>query len=102
MNSNNRCMRQKHFGFFGRASIAAAHAEYSDRLPGLYACPPPGVDHKMKRSIKYLCLLAVLISAVAAIAADPAGRPVSAAEPTADSAQAKAKLTQIRGRSSAV
>src|SRR5450631_2158614 len=30
MNSNNRCMRLKHFGFFGRASIAAGTGSLSE------------------------------------------------------------------------
>ena len=57
-----------------------------------------GVDHKMKRSIKYLCLFAVASFALTAIAADPADRPVSAADQTTDAVQAKAKLGEIRGR----
>ena len=61
-----------------------------------------GVGHKMKRSIKYLCLFAVLSSAPVAIAADPADRPVSAADQTSDSVQAKAKLAEIRGRIAAL
>jgi septal ring factor EnvC (AmiA/AmiB activator) len=51
-----------------------------------------GVDHKMKCSIKYLCLFAVLSSAPAAIAADQ----------TLDSVQANAKLAEVRGRIAAL
>src|ERR1700731_2548810 len=51
-----------------------------------------GVDHEMKRSIKYLCLIAVFGTALAATAADQ----------PADSAQAAAKLTEIRGRIAAL
>src|SRR6202521_1580012 len=95
MNSNNRCMRLKHFGFFGRASIAR------NTQTGSSACMlalRSGVDHKMKRSIKYLCLFAVVSFTLTAIAADPADRPVSAADQTTDAVQAKAKLAEIRGR----
>jgi murein hydrolase activator len=61
-----------------------------------------GPDHKMKRSIKYLCLLAASSAALAASAADPPDRPVSAADQTSDSVQAKAKLAEIRGRIAAL
>jgi septal ring factor EnvC (AmiA/AmiB activator) len=61
-----------------------------------------GPDHKMKRSIKYLCLFAASSFAPAAIAADPPDRPVSAADQTSDSVQAKAKLAEIRGRIAAL
>jgi septal ring factor EnvC (AmiA/AmiB activator) len=61
-----------------------------------------GVDHKMKRSFKYLCLFAVLSSALVAIAADGADRPAIAADQTSDSVQAKAKLAEIRGRIAAL
>ena len=61
-----------------------------------------GVDHKMKRSIKYLCVFAVLSSALVASAADPADRPASAADQTSDPAQATAKLAEIRGRIAAL
>src|ERR1700722_10622712 len=57
-----------------------------------------GPDHKMKRSIKYLCLFGAFSSAPVAMAADPADRPVSAADQTSDSVQAKAKLAEIRDR----
>jgi septal ring factor EnvC (AmiA/AmiB activator) len=56
----------------------------------------------MKRSIKYLCLLGAWSFALAARAADPADRPVSAADQTSDSVQAKAKLAEIRGRIAAL
>src|ERR1700688_585129 len=62
----------------------------------------PGVDRKMNRSIKYLCLFAALSSALAAIAADPAGRPQSAAGQTPDAAPANAKLAAIRERIAAL
>jgi septal ring factor EnvC (AmiA/AmiB activator) len=61
-----------------------------------------GVDHEMKRSIKYLCLFAALSSALAAAAPDPADRPVSADDQTLDSAQAKAKLAEVRSRIAAL
>ena len=61
-----------------------------------------GPDHKMKRSIKYLCLFAASSAALAASAADPPDRPVSAADQTSDSVQAKAKLAEIRGRIAAL
>jgi septal ring factor EnvC (AmiA/AmiB activator) len=51
----------------------------------------------MKRSIKYLCLFALLLSAPATIAAAPNG-PAAAADQKADPEQAKAKLAEIRGR----
>ena len=62
----------------------------------------PGVDHKMKRSINYLCLFAMLSSALAAVAADSADRPVSAADQTLDSVQAQAKLAEVRSRIAAL
>jgi murein hydrolase activator len=62
----------------------------------------PGVYAKMNRSIKYLCLFAVLSSALAASAADPADRPQSAADQTPDAAQANAKLAAIRDRIAAL
>ena len=62
----------------------------------------PGVDHKMKRSINYLCLFAMLSSALAALAADSADRPVSAADQTLDSVQAQAKLAEVRSRIAAL
>jgi murein hydrolase activator len=52
----------------------------------------PGVDRKMNRSIKCLCLFAVLSSALAASAADQA----------VDSIQANAKLAEIRDRIAAL
>jgi septal ring factor EnvC (AmiA/AmiB activator) len=61
-----------------------------------------GPDHKMKRSIKYLCLFAACSLAPAASADDPPDRPVSAADQTSDSVQAKAKLAEIRGRIAAL
>jgi murein hydrolase activator len=51
-----------------------------------------GVDHKMKRLIKYLCLFGAFSFALAA----------SAADQTSDSVQAKAKLAEIRGRIAAL
>src|SRR6202162_1100642 len=98
MNSNNRCMRQRHFGFFGRASIAGLTRNTQTGSSACILALHAGVDHKMKRSIKYLCLFAVSSSALPAIAADPADRPVSAADQTTDAVQAKAKLAEIRGR----
>ena len=62
----------------------------------------PGVDHKMKRSINYLCLFAMLSSTLAALAADSADRPVSAADQTLDSVQAQAKLAEVRSRIAAL
>jgi septal ring factor EnvC (AmiA/AmiB activator) len=56
----------------------------------------------MKRSIKYLCLFAAWSATPAASAADPPDRPVSAADQTSDSVQAKAKLAEIRGRIAAL
>src|SRR5580765_363651 len=61
-----------------------------------------GFDHKMKRSIKYLCLFAALGSALAALAADPPDHPVSAADQSLDAVQAQAKLAEIRGRIAAL
>src|SRR5258708_27434158 len=90
MNSNSRCMRQSTLGF--------SAAQYSSGHKACMLALRAGVDHKMKRSIKYLCLFAVLSSALVAIAADPADRPVSAADQASDSVQAKAKLAEIRGR----
>jgi len=55
----------------------------------------------MKRSIKYLCLFAVLSSALVAIAADPADAGERDRQPS-ESAQAKAKLAEIRGRIAAL
>jgi septal ring factor EnvC (AmiA/AmiB activator) len=56
----------------------------------------------MKRSINYLCLFAMLSSALAALAADSADRPVSAADQTLDSVQAQAKLAEVRSRIAAL
>src|SRR5258708_38984551 len=92
MNSNSRCMRQKHFGFFGRASIAGLTRNTQTGSSACMLALRTGVDHKMKRSIKYLCLFAALGSALAAIAADQ----------TSDAVQAKAKLAEIRGRIAAL
>lgn len=56
----------------------------------------------MNRSIKYLCLFAVLSCALAAIAADPADRPQGAAGQAPDPTRANAKLAAIRERIAAL
>jgi murein hydrolase activator len=53
------------------------------------------VDHEMNRIIKHLCLFAALTAALC-------GALAGAAEQTQDSAQAKAKLAEVRGRIAAL
>jgi murein hydrolase activator len=53
------------------------------------------VDYEMNRIIKHLCLFAVVTAALC-------GMRLGAAEETQDSAQAKAKLAEVRGRIAAL
>ena len=53
------------------------------------------VDYEMNRIIKHLCLFAALTAALC-------GMPAGAAEETQDTAQAKAKLAEVRGRIAAL
>src|SRR5882757_5333361 len=91
MNSNNRCIRQALQVFRARKYSRLTRNTQTGSSACMLALRP-GVDHKMKRSINYLCLLAMLSSALAALAADQ----------TLDSVQAQAKLAEVRSRIAAL
>jgi len=63
---------------------------------------PMRVSTTRYRLIRYLGLFALLSSALAAAVADPAERPAGADDQTLESAQAKAKLAEVRGRIAAL
>ncbi len=79
MNSTNRCIRLKYWGFRRGASIA-----------GLVCLPPMKSATQAPRAIKYLGLLAAIGLGLCAGA--------SPADQTTDTAEAKAKLAEVRGR----
>jgi murein hydrolase activator len=87
MNSNNRCIRVDKGILWGR--------KYSSGLKACMLAVRWIVDYEMNRIIKHLCLFAALTAALC-------GALAGAADQTQDSAQAKAKLAEVRGRIAAL